>query len=696
MRTNRFSSFFLRPYLIAGVLAVTLYLIIPTAANKYKLILDEVAETSIDEMLHMEDLNHDGLPEVVLASASASDQRIALVVKTMQNKVSEQYNVENCFSFYSKKVFIDDLNEDGYQEMIVPFIREGKMAIKVFCYGHEEFSLHEQEFVIDSLDTDDITPDKFEISDIRSVRFSDKDHKELLFIVFGKYQFYQHRFLVRLDLITGELIRSAKYCNMISSLELFDRDYDTRFEITGKMGSPDNAEGNPDCKYPDHQLYYMVFDQQLNLINDPNVFEGGTSVLYCFNLGTLNQPLLIWVHLNGGVSDRPDLIYKLKQNGQFEGLDTLHQYGSKWGEACLLVRGQSGRVIAGFHHNNPSIKIIDVNGILTSIETNIYPDKVFAIDIDNDEADELLVFQRDVSQLSVYNLDGVLLTNLVIPNICGENINKVGRILHEGVQKTFIHIGTKVWFVDWRFNSYYYWRWALLVPFWIFFFLLYQFISWIQRKQIRDREELEVNLRKLQLQSIKNQLNPHFTFNALNVLSYLAREGDVDRIDHFIQHFSKLLRNQVESGSKTYTTLYEEVRFCEHYIELQKLRFDIPIHFDLDVESGVNMNLHIPKMMIHTHVENAIKHGLIPAEGGKVCLRIRPSNGNTVIEIENNGTPRNESNGQQTESTGKGLAILDQLYELFEQLYKVKITQTITDLKTKSNTPTGTKVTIIL
>ena len=79
------------------------------------------------------------------------------------------------------------------------------------------------------------------------------------------------------------------------------------------------------------------------------------------------------------------------------------------------------------------------------------------------------------------------------------------------------------------------------------------------------------------------------------------------------------------------------------------------------------MNLQIPKMMIHTHVENGIKHGLIPAGGGKIRIHVSKDNKLTLIQIQDNGVGRKvkPKTDQSTprpfdSSTGKGLTILDQ------------------------------------
>ena len=113
----------------------------------------------------------------------------------------------------------------------------------------------------------------------------------------------------------------------------------------------------------------------------------------------------------------------------------------------------------------------------------------------------------------------------------------------------------------------------------------------------------------------------------------------------------------------------------------------------------MDMNLRIPKMMIHTHVENAIKHGLLPTErGGYVKVIIIADKNCSKITIWDNGVGRSIVNNGSKEvlknNTGKGLAILNQQYDLFDQLFKRRIRQEIEDLIDENKNPAGTKIVI--
>ena len=95
-------------------------------------------------------------------------------------------------------------------------------------------------------------------------------------------------------------------------------------------------------------------------------------------------------------------------------------------------------------------------------------------------------------------------------------------------------------------------------------------------------------------------------------------------------------------------------------------------------------------------MENAVKHGLIPAGGGKIKIFVKEKSDETIITIENDGVGRDPNGTNGTAGTGKGLKVLDELYGLFSQLYKVKISQELIDLKDAEGKPRGLCVKIVM
>lgn len=120
---------------------------------------------------------------------------------------------------------------------------------------------------------------------------------------------------------------------------------------------------------------------------------------------------------------------------------------------------------------------------------------------------------------------------------------------------------------------------------------------------------------------LESQMQPHFLFNSLNVLSELIYV-DPDLANSMTQKMADLYREILNNSKAKFSTLESEISIIKKYVEIQKIRFGDRIRFSVDV-SPAFYNLQIPSLMLQTLVENAIKHGLSPKkEGGEISLSV--------------------------------------------------------------------------
>jgi two-component system, LytTR family, sensor kinase len=115
-----------------------------------------------------------------------------------------------------------------------------------------------------------------------------------------------------------------------------------------------------------------------------------------------------------------------------------------------------------------------------------------------------------------------------------------------------------------------------------------------------------------QLQNLKNQINPHFLFNNLSVLSSLVYK-DQDKAVGFINQLSKVYRYLLDNRNSELITLENELEFIHAYTYLLQIRFDKNILFDIQIETGKLSTL-IPPMSLQMLIENAIKHNEVSSE----------------------------------------------------------------------------------
>jgi len=138
----------------------------------------------------------------------------------------------------------------------------------------------------------------------------------------------------------------------------------------------------------------------------------------------------------------------------------------------------------------------------------------------------------------------------------------------------------------------------------------YYFQSW--KEMYLEKEILEKENLQTQLNSLKEQINPHFLFNNLSSLSSLVME-DQHKAVTFINELSSVYRYLLQSNNNNFVTVQEELMFIRHYFHLLKTRFGNGIDLFVDVQQGY-FPYSLPPLTLQLLVENAVKHNAILEE----------------------------------------------------------------------------------
>ncbi len=135
-----------------------------------------------------------------------------------------------------------------------------------------------------------------------------------------------------------------------------------------------------------------------------------------------------------------------------------------------------------------------------------------------------------------------------------------------------------------------------------------------------DKEyKSEIKQREIELEYLQSQIRPHFLFNTLDSIRWMALIRKQPEIAEQIEALSKFFRHYLNNGKK-YTTLADEIDSLRTYVTIQQLRFADKIHFNIDVDETL-LNCKIIKLIIQPLVENAVIHGLeSKIEGGYVNI----------------------------------------------------------------------------
>jgi len=177
--------------------------------------------------------------------------------------------------------------------------------------------------------------------------------------------------------------------------------------------------------------------------------------------------------------------------------------------------------------------------------------------------------------------------------------------------------------------------------------------SYYQR--LRERElrtsQLQAQLEKARLQSLKSQLQPHFLFNTLNSISALMLTN-VEAADRMITRLGDLLRISLETAGTQMTTLSRELEFVNCYIEIEKVRFEERLKVTIDV-APETLDASVPHLLLQPLVDNAIKHGISRLmSGGEIRISARQDAADLRLEVRDNGPGFREPGHSSTGGVG--------------------------------------------
>lgn len=157
---------------------------------------------------------------------------------------------------------------------------------------------------------------------------------------------------------------------------------------------------------------------------------------------------------------------------------------------------------------------------------------------------------------------------------------------------------------------------------------------------ISERIENEKTLNETKIAMMQAQLNPHFLYNTLDTIKWLAKSNDVPEIAELSQKLAKILRQAISGDS--FCRLSEEIKLVENYCDIQKIRFDNTFTMNCHIKKEL-MGALIPKLIIQPIVENSIIHGFFESETGTIDIRARKSNNDLIIEVQDNGYGMDEN-----------------------------------------------------
>lgn len=172
------------------------------------------------------------------------------------------------------------------------------------------------------------------------------------------------------------------------------------------------------------------------------------------------------------------------------------------------------------------------------------------------------------------------------------------------------------------------------------------------KKAQKEAENLQEELSQIKFEVLKSQINPHFMFNSLNVLSGLIKK-DPNKAQEFVDEFAHIYRYVLDTIEQPVTTLEQELDFIRSYLFLQQIRYGKDLIINENVDGDV-LSAFLPPLSLQVLLENAIKHNVVNEEKP---LKIDIFTKGEWLMVRNNIQPKTTS-----KSTGVGLKNLRKRY----------------------------------
>lgn len=184
----------------------------------------------------------------------------------------------------------------------------------------------------------------------------------------------------------------------------------------------------------------------------------------------------------------------------------------------------------------------------------------------------------------------------------------------------------------------------------------YQMINKIETLVINNLKQ-QIELNQAQMQALTNQLNPHFLYNTLDSLYWMAEMNGDSQMGEMIKSLSQLLRHSLQKADPL-TSVEEQLAIINHYFFIQKIRFKERLEYHIDVDHQL-YKTQIPRFTIQPLVENSIKYSLESSNDScMIVVSIKRHGDEVKILIRDNGPGLGSPQATKSPGTGIGLANL--------------------------------------
>ncbi len=679
------TNILLHPAVIIIPFTLIVWFFIPGINNRYNCELlrtNPGAKESRDEIAYS-DFDNNGFSEYII---TGYNDRKAFCTLNNRERLYEQYNFDGIFPDINR-FYCSDLNNDDKKELFIFIARHDSLFINQINPVKGEHRIFPEKFMTIIKKSVEVA---WSIMDITSYDLNSDGTSEVLMLLTAGFQ-RKPRIVMAYDAVNDSVLKSPDIIAFGIDIDVYTRRNEPFITVSNYAS----------CNYQDTagimddwSSYRIILDRNLQfafplieLKGDycgyfltPFYHEKDTFLLSKIT-ETLNKPLYR-LQLSDGSGN---ILKQTSYNFDSENFMSFTVFCDSKGNSKILVTYRADRLEL-LDHNLKVIKVRKIKaGRLWEYPSDINNDGESEFILNSINPGELIIIREDLSS-------PVIITP-------GDNgfIYPPQLILRGNEDPHFLlQIGNNKYYYSYT-KSNILSKYSALAIIYLIIFGFTLLIRRLQRNQLKRKYETLQMIAELKFVNIRNQMDPHFTFNILNTLGSFILQNKPEESYNILVKYSKFLRTTITSSDSLFVTLDEELKFINNYLELQKIKFKERICSTITIEDNVDMTTTIPRMVIHTYVENAIKHGISSLDvNGCINIRIWKEENQLCITITDNGIGRKRAAESRFESTGKGHIIMQQFYKLLNELNNDQIKEEITDLVDNEGNAAGTRVMITI
>ncbi len=698
MKVNRISKgkwfdIISSPYIMALPIAVTIILFIPDIYNKYEVKLvktDRSHKANSVEEYH--DLDGDGYSERVIAYNNTLGEP-AMQVLHHDGSTLKQWDFTGRYPERQGFLQCGDLNNDGIKEIYLFTLKSDTLLLHAIAPFTENVSLFSNKFITTIRKYKDTVQAFVEQGNFYDLKGDGT--KELVFAVKAGFS-VQPRGIYVYDPVNDSVYHSMMLGANLGKMIIDDVDDDGKAEIFCSYNTLENIHDSLNIPYNDYSAYFMGFDHRLNFLFPPieyNVYPAAASIA---EIEIDGEKVFALLFKNRSHKEVPSELKLINAKGEilkeiyFDADDPVIRNKHSIEK---IIKDENSESVALFGGSSVVVldQVLEINDIVEIEGANHL---LLNFDLNKDGIEEMVFSEYNQSLL----ITQAGLKDPVRVKTFRDPFSKIPYCVTvkengDDYPELFIKSDNKVYFYTYKNNGLYYLKYPIWLCIYFVILSIILLISYVQKKQLQRKMEMENRLNALQLKTIKSQMDPHFMFNALNSISINILNKQHDTAYRYMVKYSHLLRMLFTKADQLAISLEEELAFVEHYLELEQFRFKEKITYSIDLDPDTNQSIQLPRMFIQLFVENALKHGIRHKEEGigHVMIRTIQKADELQIIIRDNGIGRQEAKKHKG-GHGMGLKIIDEMIRLFEKVNGVLITYRYEDLSGEDGSSLGTEV----